>query len=63
MRLGQENMLTNNVTKFDDDPLKNVQVTEQVYFDNFGYFKGHKSFKGSDWLLNLDKILCQQTMS
>ena len=23
-------MLTNNVTKFDDDPLKNIQVTEQT---------------------------------
>jgi len=25
-------MLTNNVTKFDDDPWKNIQVTEQTRF-------------------------------
>jgi len=25
-------MPTNNVTKFDDDPLKNIQVTEQTRF-------------------------------
>jgi len=31
-------MLTNNVTKFDDDPLKNIQVTEQtrIILSNFG---------------------------
>ena len=32
IRLGQEIMLTNNVTKFDDDPLQNIQVTEQTRF-------------------------------
>jgi len=30
IKLGQEIMQTNNVTKFDDDPLKNIQVTEQT---------------------------------
>jgi len=25
-------MLTNNITKFDDDPLKNIQVTKQTRF-------------------------------
>jgi len=25
-------MPTNNITKFDDDPLKNIQVTEQTLF-------------------------------
>jgi len=25
-------MLTNNVTKFDDDPLNNIQVTERTQF-------------------------------
>jgi len=28
IKLGQEIMLTNNVTKFNDDPLKIIQVTE-----------------------------------
>jgi len=28
IELGQEIMPTNNVTKFNDDPLKNIQVTE-----------------------------------
>ena len=43
--LGHEIMLTNNVTKFDDDPLKNIQVTEWTLFIlcNFCYFKGHNS--------------------
>jgi len=30
IRLDQEIMLTNNVTMFDDDPLKNIQVTGQT---------------------------------
>ena len=37
IRLGHEIMLTHNVTKLDDDPLKNIQVTEQAKF-NFGNF-------------------------
>ena len=28
--LGQESMLTNNVTKFDDDPLKNIKVIKRT---------------------------------
>jgi len=28
IELGESIMPTNNVTKFDDDPLKNIQVTE-----------------------------------
>jgi len=27
---GQESMLTNNVTKFDDDPLKNIKVIKRT---------------------------------
>jgi len=30
IRLGQEIMLTNNVTKFDDDPLKNIKVIKRT---------------------------------
>jgi len=36
IELGQEIMPTNNVTKFNDDPLKNIQVTE--WQDLFGQF-------------------------
>ena len=41
-------MPTNSITKFDDDPLKNVQVTEQTRFilanlANSRYF-AHKHF-------------------
>ena len=32
IELGQEIMPTNNITKFDDDPLKNTQVTERTRF-------------------------------
>ena len=32
IRLGQEIMPTNNITKFDDDPLTNIQVTERTRF-------------------------------
>jgi len=57
-------MLTNNVTKFDDDPLKNSQVTEQkrLILANSRAITP-KSFNESGWLLNLAKRLCQQTMS
>ena len=63
IKLGQEIMLTNNVTKFDDDPLKNIQVTEQTRFI-FGNLANSraitpKCFMGSGWLLNLAEILCQ----
>ena len=38
IELGQEIMPTNNATKFDDDPLKNIQVKERTrfIFGNFG---------------------------
>ena len=32
IRLGKEIMPTNNVTKSDDDPLKNIQVTKWTRF-------------------------------
>ena len=30
IRSGQEIMLTNNVTQFDDDPLKTIEVNERT---------------------------------
>ena len=59
-------MLTNNVTKFDDDPMKNIQVTERTRFiwailDNSRAITP-ENFMGSDWLLNLAKGLSQQTL-
>ena len=67
IRLGQEIMPTNNVTKFDYDPLTNIQVTEQTRLILASLVNSSaitpKSFKGSGWLLNLAKRLCQQTMS
>jgi len=60
-------MVTNNVTKFDDDPLKNIQVTEQTrlilaFLANSRAITP-KCFKGSGWLLNMAKKLSQQTFS
>ena len=67
IRLAQEIMLTNNVTKFDDDPLKNIQVTERTQFI-LAILANSRTittmpFKRSGWLLNLAKRLCHQTMS
>jgi len=50
-------MLTNNVTTFDDDPLKTIQVTEQTWLILAilanSWAITPKSFKGSGWLLDL----------
>jgi len=66
-RLGQEIMSTNNVTKFDDDPLKNIQVTERTQFILANLASSRaitpKCFIGSGWFSNLAEIFCQQTFS
>ena len=58
-------MLTNNVTKFDDDPWKNIQVTEQTRFILAILVNSRaitpKCLMGSGWLSNLAEIFCQQT--
>jgi len=60
-------MPTNNVTNFDDDPLKNIQITEQTRFilTNFDNSRAitARCFMGSGWLSNLAEIFCQQTFS
>ena len=65
IRLGQEIMLTNNVTKFDDDPLKNIEVKERTRFILAILANSRaitpKCFMGSGWLSNLAEIFCQQT--
>jgi len=55
---------SNIVTKFDDDPLKNIQVREQtrLILANSRAITP-MSFKGSDWLSNLAEIFCHQTFS
>ena len=67
IKLGQEIMLTNNVTKFDDDPLKNIQVTQQTRLILAILANSRaitpKFFNGSGWLLKLAGIFCQQTFS
>ena len=64
---GGEIMPTNNVTKFDDDPSKNIQVTERTRFTLVILANSRtitpKSFIGSGWLSNLAEIFCQQTFS
>jgi len=58
---------TNIFTKFDDDPLKNIQVTERTRFilANLAYSRAitPKCLIGSGWLSNLAKIFCQQIFS
>ena len=67
IRLGQEIMLTNNVTKFDDDPLKNIEVKERTRFILAILANSRaitpKCLMGSGWLSNLAEIFCQQTFS
>ena len=57
---GQEIMLTNNVTQFDDDPLKNIEVTEQTMLILAILANSRavtlKCFMGSGWLSNLAEI-------
>jgi len=55
-------MPTNIFTKFNDDPLKNIQVTERTrlilaILDNSRAIT-LKCLIGSGWLLNLVKRLC-----
>jgi len=56
-------MPNNNVTKFDDDPLKNIQVTERTRFILAILANSRaitpKCFMGSGWLSNLAEIFCQ----
>ena len=53
-------MPTNNVTKFDDDPLKNTQVTERTLLILAILANSRaitpKCFMGSGWLSNLAEI-------
>ena len=60
IRSGQEIMLTNNVTQFDDDPLKNIEVTEQTRLILAILANSRavtlKCFMGSGWLSNLVEI-------
>jgi len=60
-------MPTNNVTKFDDDPLKNVQAKDRTRFILANLANSRaitpKFFMGSGWLSNLAEIFCQQTFS
>jgi len=60
-------MPTNNVIKFDDDPLKYIQVTERTRFILEILANSRvitpKCFMGSGWLSNLVEIFCQQTFS
>jgi len=57
-------MLTNNGTKFDDDPLKNIEVTEQTRFILAILANSRaitpKCLTGSGWLSNLAEIICQK---
>jgi len=54
IELGQEIMPTNNITKFDDDPLKNIQVIERTRFILANLANSRaitpKCFMGSGWL-------------
>mgnify|MGYP007133262484 CR=1 FL=1 len=56
IELGQEIMPTNNITKFDDDPLKNIQVKEWTRFILANLANSRvitpKCFMGSGWLPN-----------
>ena len=60
-------MPTNNITKFNDDPLNNIQVTERTSFFLANLANSRaitpKCFIGSGWLSNLAGIFCQQTFS
>ena len=60
-------MPTNNITKFDDDPLKNIQVTEWTRFILAILANSRaitpKCFMGFGWLSNLAEIFCQHTFS
>ena len=62
IRLGQEIMQTNNVIQFDDDPLKNIQVTKRTRFILAILANSRaitpKCLMGSGWLSNLAKIFC-----
>ena len=57
-------MPINNIIKFNDDPLKNIQVTERTRFilANSRAITP-KYLMGSGWLSNLAEIFCQQTFS
>jgi len=54
IELGQEIMPTNNVTKFDDDPMKNIWVSEQTWFILANLANSRaitpKCLMGSGWL-------------
>ena len=67
IELGQEILPTNNVTKFDDGPLKNIQVTERTRFILAILANSRaitpKCLMGCGLLLNLAERLCQQTIS
>ena len=60
-------MLTNNVTKFDDDPLKTIQGTDRIRFMLAILANSRtitpKGFMGSGMLSNLAEIFSQQTFS
>ena len=60
-------MLTNIFTKFDHDPLKNIQVTEWRLFILANLANSRaitpKCFIGSDWLSNLAEMFCQEAFS
>jgi len=60
IELCQEIMPTNNITKLDDDPLKNIQDTEQTRFILANLANSRaitpKCFMGSGWLSNLVEI-------
>ena len=67
IELGQEIMPTNNITKFDDDPLKKIQVTQQTRLI-LAILANSRAitptcFMGSAWLSNLAEIFCQLTFS
>jgi len=65
IKLGQENMPTNNITEFDDDPLNSIQVKERTRFILANLANSRaitpKCFMGSGWLSNLAEIFCHQT--
>ena len=67
IKLGRDILPPNIFTKFDDDPLINIQVTERLRFilTNLANSRAitPKCLIGSGWLSNLAEIFCQQTFS
>ena len=65
IELGRDILPTNIFTKFDDDPLKNIQVTERTRFILANLANSRaitpKCFIGSGWLSNLAEIFCHFT--